>query len=284
MQNNLKSADAAVLFIMGQSNAHAAKSYLLAKDRITTPLKNVFSLDRKENQSFNIDKVTWSGFTTEGKNLGETLDHTTSFAYYVASMWQQAIDNGKNLPDLYIVQLSIGGQGIIEGMWNPDRAPVIKPGQLWEVNISLYPLAKKIIPLALESLKQKFNNPLILGLHWIGSESDTHINCSSNENTCELFDNFFDDILSFADNCPLYIYKLVFPAKDEYPQENIDAINKHLFRQVTRHKNSYFVEIDKTDLWQPFDELKGVFAKDKVHYTEKVHHFFAKQFFDEISK
>ena len=107
MQENV-----AVLFISGQSNAHAHGQLLKESDYIVNPLKNVFSLDRDPNQSFVITDVVWSGFTTQGKNLGETQDNTYSFAYFFAKLWQNAIDCGAmNLPDLYIVQVSVGSQG-----------------------------------------------------------------------------------------------------------------------------------------------------------------------------
>ena len=75
---------AAVLFINGQSNATAHQQFLSEEDRILTPMKNVFGLDRNPNQSFDITDVTWSGWTSMGKNLGESQDHTASLAYFVA--------------------------------------------------------------------------------------------------------------------------------------------------------------------------------------------------------
>ena len=57
---------AAVVFVSGQSNAHAHGQFLAPEDRITVPLKNVFSLDRDPNQSFAITDVVWSGYTTAG--------------------------------------------------------------------------------------------------------------------------------------------------------------------------------------------------------------------------
>jgi len=135
MQENV-----AVLFISGQSNAHAHGQLLKESDYIVNPLKNVFSLDRDPNQSFDITDVVWSGFTTQGKNLGETQDNTYSFAYFFAKLWQNAIDCGvADLPDLYIVQVSVGSQGIINGMWNRDKEKIMIPGPLDTVDISLFP-------------------------------------------------------------------------------------------------------------------------------------------------
>ena len=78
----------AVVFISGQSNAHAHGQKLTEEQQITEPLRNVFSLDRDPNQNYNLEKVVWSGFTTAGKNLGESQDHTASLGYHLANMWQ----------------------------------------------------------------------------------------------------------------------------------------------------------------------------------------------------
>ena len=96
---------AAVLFISGQSNAHAHGRFMAEEDRIVETMKNVFSLDRTPNRSFDITDVVWSGYTTAGKNLGESQDHTYTLASFVAKYWQKSIDEGEKLPDLYIVQI-----------------------------------------------------------------------------------------------------------------------------------------------------------------------------------
>ena len=112
----------AVFILLGQSNATGHGIPMAPEDRIETPLKNVFGLHRDHNQSFETQKLTWSGYTSEGMNLAETQDHTYSVANCLAGKWQKAIDGGKTLPDLYIVQIAIGAQGVREGyMWHPDR-------------------------------------------------------------------------------------------------------------------------------------------------------------------
>ena len=226
---------AAVLFISGQSNAHAHHQYLSEEEKITEPLKNVFALDRDPNQSFDIQDVVWSGFTTAGKNLGESQDHTASLAYHTALLWQNAIDNGMKLPDLYIVQVSIGSQGIINGMWNRDKEKVMKPGDLKNVDISLYPWALQVNRLAMENLKKQGFEPQVIGWHWIGSEQDILHAAYEREDFQERYDFFFDTMLeAIGAPCPLYLYKIFFQKvcpRFGVPVESVDHVNKALFHQ-----------------------------------------------------
>ncbi len=284
LHKNLQTADAAVIFIEGQSNAHAHGRFLIEKDRIKEPLKNVFSLDRAENQSFEITDVTWTGFKTFGNNLGETQDNTASMAYYLAKMWQNAIDNGIKLPNLYIVQISIGGQGIVNGMWNPKRPEKLHPGQLCEVDISLYPLALKINSLVMQNLKRQFKNPVVLGLHWIGSESDSCKDTVNKEGIEELYDSFFEGLLNSIGAPPLYLYKLVFGEIEVADQSGKDIINSLFLRQIKRYNNAFLVETDKIEDYNKEKPDRGIFARDNIHYLEKVHKWFAQSFFEEIIK
>ena len=97
---------APILVVLGQSNAHAHATKLPDDEIIRTPLKNVHGLSREYNQAYGLDDVTWTGFTTGGMNLGETQDDTCCLANVFAAKWQKAIDDGAELPDLYIIQIS----------------------------------------------------------------------------------------------------------------------------------------------------------------------------------
>ena len=66
----------AVFILLGQSNAVGHGIPMEEKDRITTPLKNVFGLHRRENQRFDLQKLIWSGYESGGMNLAEEQDHT----------------------------------------------------------------------------------------------------------------------------------------------------------------------------------------------------------------
>ena len=104
----------AVFILLGQSNATGHGIPMAPEDRIETPLANVFGLHRDQNQSFDITQLTWSGYTSCGMNLAETQDHTYSVANCLAASWQAQINAGAALPDLYIIQIAIGAQGVRE--------------------------------------------------------------------------------------------------------------------------------------------------------------------------
>ena len=274
---------AAVLFISGQSNAHAHAQILAEKDRILQPLKNVFSLDRNPNQSFEITDVVWSGFTTAGKNLGETQDHTASFAYHFSKLWQGAIDGGAKLPDLYIVQISIGSQGIVNGMWNRDKEKVMEPGPLDTVNISLFPWAQKVNRLVMENLRKNGKDPYIIGWHWIGSEQDIIDKVYLREDFQERYDYFFDTILtSMGQACPVFIYKVNckrYSNRRELPADAVDLVNQALKKQLVRLPSAQMVDAAQCPLWDPSKEHDGIYAADDGHYLPETQKWFAETFF-----
>jgi len=282
----IKDNKVAVVFINGQSNAHAHRQYLKEEEYITMPLKNVFSLDRNPNQSFDITDVVWSGFTTAGKNLGETQDNTASMAYYLAKLWQNAIDNGANLPDLYIVQISIGSQGIVNGMWNRDKEKVITPGPLKTVDISLFPLALNINRLVLDNLKKAGKTPVVIGWHWIGSEQEAGNRAYEQEGIHERYNYFFDSMMnSMGKKVPLYLYKLYTEkrcAQLGLPEEATKAINELLLSQSRRFTDVTVVKAENCPLWDANHPNLGIFAEDNVHYLAGVHKWYAETFFEKI--
>lgn len=279
---------AAVMFVGGQSNAHAHNQVMEEQDRIYEPLQNVFSLDRKENQSFDITDVVWSGYTTEGKNLGESQDHTYTLASFVAKRWQKAIEEGADLPDLYIVQISIGSQGIINGMWNPDKERVLKPGKLGVADIALFDLATHVYPLAMANLKKQGLEPVVVGFHWLGCEQEVWNETYLRADMQSRYDAFFDAMTgAIGEACPMYLYQLQlqeFCKKHEIPQEAVAIINGAMEKQCHRYPGSTFVRLDQCPHWDPTDEHKGVYAKDNGHYLAKTQAWFADRFWKDLEK
>lgn len=85
---------------------------------------------------FDNKELKWSGYTSFGMNLAEEQDNTYSLANCLAKLWQDEIDSGnkRNLPDLYIVHIAIGAQGVTEGyMWNLDYE---KKADSWKTRYS----------------------------------------------------------------------------------------------------------------------------------------------------
>lgn len=269
----------AVVFISGQSNAHAHGQALPESERIVKPLPNVFSLDRDPNQSFDITGVVWSGFTTAGKNLGESQDHTCSLGYYLAKMWQSAIDSGASLPDLYIVQISIGSQGILNGMWNRDREKVLVPGPLGTVNIALFPFAQHIYRLVMADLE----DPLLLGFHWLGCEQEIWHEAYKSPELEERYDHFFDTMLTaIGAPCPVYFYETYLKLccqRFGIPEEAAAGVNTAIYRQAER-LDATLVRAQDSPFWDPDAPGYGIFAPDNGHYKAQVQHWYAQRFYD----
>ena len=271
----------ALVFISGQSNAHAHGQFLAEEDRIVRPLANVFSLDRDPNQSFGISALQWSGFTTAGKNLGETQDHTASLGYHLARLWQDAIDGGTDLPDLYIVQISVGSQGILNGMWNRDREKVLIPGPLGTAKIALFALAQHIYRLVMADMP----DAQLLGFHWLGSEQEVWNGAYRSPELEERYDDFFDTLLSVMGKpCPVYIYETYldrFCREQGLPAEAAAGVNAALYRQAERLGGT-LVRAKDSPFWDPAAPGCGIFAPDNGHYTAQVQKWFAQSFFGEL--
>lgn len=285
MKNKLDTK-ACVLFINGQSNATAHMQYLKEEDRIYEPMKNVFSLDKNPNQSFDIDDVVWSGWTSMGKNLGETQDHTASMAYFIAKKWQAAIDAGKDLPDLYIVQISFGSQGIINGMWNRDKELILKPGKLGEGDIALLPLALRINRMVMANLRSAGLNPKVIGWHWLGCEQEIWNEVYLKEDFTERYDYHFDNMISsMGGEVPTYLYKVVVKGGCErfnLPLEAEDYINAEISRQADR-LGAKLVDVRTSPYWDETNETTyGVLASDRAHYLPFVQEWFADRFLEDI--
>ncbi len=161
----------AVFMLFGQSNAVGHAMPMKAEDIINTPLKNVYGLNRYPNQSFDTKELVFTGYTSHSMNLAETQDNTYSVANCLAKRWQDAIDSGESLPDLYIIHIAIGSQGVY-GMWNPERERKLIPGKLGECDISMYPLAVHVLKLFNKFIKQNALSPDFVGIHWRGGEQE----------------------------------------------------------------------------------------------------------------
>lgn len=162
----------AVFMLFGQSNAVGHAMPMEEKDIINTPLKNVYGLNRNPNQSFDTTELIFEGYTSHSMNLAEKQDNTYSVANCLAQRWQNDIDAGVDLPDLYIIHIAIGAQGVY-GMWSPHREKKLIPGELSTVDISMYPLAIHVLGLAKKYFEENEMEPDFVGIHWRGGEQET---------------------------------------------------------------------------------------------------------------
>ena len=272
----------AVFILLGQSNAVGHGIPMAAEDRILVPMKNVFGLSRQENQSFDIDRLSWSGYTSHGTNLAETQDHTHSIANCLAARWQAHMDAGNayGLPDLYIVHIAIGAQGVTKGyLWHPETEKMLIPGVLGKVKISLFSFASHIFSLVDASFAEMGKEYEVIGLHWRGGENDITAPIATLAQELRgiyttLFDRF-DSLLHFP---PVILHRLVCAdrmrdldptgALEYLPKMHI--INAEFDRLAEQRENVSVFDVTHAPQYRPNVVGNGLFIRDNVHFTPEV--------------
>lgn len=281
----MQNKKAVVFILLGQSNAVGHGVPMQEKDIIKTPLKNVFGLNREENQSFENTELVWRGYTSFGTNLAEEQDNTYSVANCLATLWQNHIDNGNegNLPDLYIIQIAIGAQGVTDGyMWHPDRKEKLIPGELGTVDISLFPFCKHIFSLLDDSFSKMNKEYEIIGLHWRGGENDM---TATEEYLSSYLENIYTQIFD-AFNCilgmpPIVLHRIVSPdrANDVDPTgqylKNMNYINSVFDILQRKHENISVFDVRNAPQYIPNVRGNGLFIEDAVHFTPEVNRWVA---------
>lgn len=281
-----------VFILFGQSQAVGHGIPMEEKDIINKPLNNVFGLHRRNNQSFDIQHLTWEGYISSGMNLAEEQDDTYSLANCLATLWQREIDNGIDLPDLYIIHIAIGAEGITykclpdgekrKYMWNPECEKKLIPGKLGTVDISLYPFSLHILSLLDNSFKEMGKEYEIMNLYWRGGENEI-------ETPIELYKDklkaMYEDIFSgfysaIGHKVPLTVNKVLCRegVLKKFPNE-ICAIPASECEKSLDYVNSVFEELaQENDNIVVFDSSNapfytenksgnGIFIEDLVHYT-----------------
>lgn len=284
---------AAVFVILGQSNATGHAVPMAQEDIISTPLKNVFGLHREQNQSFDIKELCWSGYTSGGMNLGEEQDHTYSIPNCLAAYWQKHIDAGNqwNLPDLYIIQMAIGGQGITRKyMWYPEREQKLIPGKLGTVNISMFPLIKHIFSLLDDSFRKRNVDYEIMGLHWRGGEDDTGEDEQyMAENQEKLYQQAFDVFDELLHTPPIVLHKIICGDRmnDLDPSgkrlRNMNFINEVFYKLEADRGNVKVFDPACTPQYIPGVRGNGIFREDVIHFTPEVNQWIAKHILEEYA-
>ena len=278
---------AAVFILLGQSNAVGHGIPMCEEDVIRRPLKNVFGLSREKNQSYDITELAWSGYTSFGMNLAEEQDNTYSLANCLASLWQRHIDDGNlyALPDLYIIQIAIGAQGVTEEyMWYPERAPRLVPGKLFEVDISLFPFSTHIFSLLDPGFSKMGKEYEIIGLHWRGGENDVTASASDLSERLEpIYRTIFDAWNALLRHPPIVLHKIVCPdrmneldASGAYLQ-NMHCINDVFDRLVQGYENVSLFDPRTAPQYVPDIRANGLFIEDAVHFTPEVNAWIAQE-------
>ena len=281
----MSSKKAAVFIMLGQSNAVGHGLPMAEEDKILSPLKNVFGLDRKDNQSFETAGLFWSGYTSGGMNLAETQDHTYSVPNCLAALWQKHIDGGNalGLPDLYIIQIAIGAQGVSEKyMWHPDREKKLIPGVLGTVDISLFPFACHIFGLLEESFAKKGIDYEVIGLHWRGGENDVDVPKPELEQHLEaIYTRLFDAFNALLGTPPTVLHRIVCPDRMNEMDppggylENMHWINRLFDVLALRYENLSVFDPRQAPQFVPDERGNGIFIEDAVHFTPEVNRWVA---------
>ena len=274
----------AVFMIFGQSNAVGHGVPMEEKDYISTPLKNVFGLNRDPNQSYDSTELFFTGYTSFGMNLAETQDNTYSVPNCLAKRWQSAIDEGDNLPDLYIIQIAIGSQGVY-GMWHPDREKKLIPGVHGSCDVSMYPLATHVLSLFNKYVKENDLDPDFIGIHWRGGEQETWQHTSNLEGKLKpLYLRIFNGLReALGYEAPIILHRMPFVQvmKNADPSGKcLDSMNyiNNLFEELTG-------ELPKTTVFDirqaPFYDENAwdcnIFRWDLIHYSPRANDYVAEQ-------
>ena len=274
--------EAAVFILLGQSNAVGHGTPMEASDIIDTPLSNVYGLSRAKNQSFDISTLTFSGYTSAGMNLGEEQDDTYSVANCLAAEWQAAIDAGEDLPDLYIIHIAIGAEGVgeyIENgevkdlyMWNPDYPTTLVPGRLGTVDISLYSFTTHILSMVEDSLNRIGKTAAYTQLHWRGGENDVQDYESLDyidTNLAPIYDTMFEGFYSaLGETVPTVLHRIML---DPDPNTNkplaMQKINELFERYAEENSNMSIFDPREAPHYDETRSDKGIFIQDRVHYS-----------------
>ena len=276
-----------VFILLGQSNATGHASPMTDENKISVPLNNVFGLQRRDNQSFDINKLTWSNYISAGTNLAEEQDDTYSLANCMAKLWQKKIDDGIHLPDLYIVQIAIGAEGVTENyMWYPEREKKLVPGRLGEVDISLYPFTLHIFSLLEKSLGGEYD---IMGIHWRGGEEETDVRLSHLKNVLrEIYDRIFEGFyVSLGKRVPVVLHKMASEERCREMNvtgEDVDCmhfINKTFDELAKDNENISVFDVTNAPHYDKNEFRYGIFLPDGGHYTPQTNVWVANTIIDE---
>ena len=271
---------AAVFILLGQSNAVGHSLPMDEADKIVAPLTNVFGLSREENQSYTNAALTWSGYTSHGMNLAEEQDHTYSVANCLAQQWQDAIDGGVALPDLYIVQIAIGAQGITPGyMWHPDYPQILNPGKLGKVKMALTPFTTNILALLKDSIRARGAEPEIMGIHWRGGENDFYSGGEVYRPVLKpLYEQIFGSFYqALGEKVPTVLHKLVCFERPVTEQglSNLHFINQVFDALAEENDNISVFDVRQAPYYVPGIPGEGLFKADFVHFTTEVNQWVA---------
>ncbi len=281
--------DATVFILFGQSNASGHETPMRKEDIIEKGLKNVYGLRRENHYKFDNTCLKWENYTSYGMNLGEDYPNSYSVANILASLWQNAVDSGKNLPDLYIIQMARGAHGVTPAyMWFPEYERVIDYMPEGWTKVALFPYSLNILSLVDKSFKQMGKSYEIMGLHWRGGENDmtekTEYLKENLENIYKTLFGGFKDALKADFPVILHLMPCFDRANDMDPTgefyKRLEYINEIFFKLERENDDISTFDITKAPFFNPYVRGNGLYVEDVVHYTEQSNKWVAQKIFD----
>ncbi|MGW2543318.1 galactose-binding domain-containing protein [Kitasatospora sp. NPDC001574] len=272
--------------MLGQSNAEGWYAPLDAADKTKCQsLNRVKGLNRTDNRAAGATSATWSQYNCSGNNLGAV--EGTGLNYNVASAtalrWQRATEAGTALPDLNVIHIAWGSQGIQDT--DTDYGPNTRwwPGRDPNDVEALFPLAMNTITNGLRALEAAGKQPRLIGIHW--NQWEAEAGNASTVSTAAIqaaFLKVFNPLRTITGDtgAPFFLYR---PRSDRYNQAS------------TGHATQALTAIAATAPYKLLDAANatsatgvalydasntntyGIFSSDGKHYTGDVHKWFADQ-------
>ncbi|MED7948812.1 galactose-binding domain-containing protein [Streptomyces sp. BE303] len=277
--------DAPVLIVLGQSNAEGWGAPLDAADSAKCQsLNRVKGLNRTNNRVAGATSATWSQYTCVGNNLGQ--EHVGGLNYNVASAtalrWQRATEGGTTLPDLNVIHIAWGSQGIQDT--DTDYGPNTRwwPGRDPSDVEALFPLAMNTITNGLRALQAAGKQPRVIGIHWNQWEAEAgNASTISTSHIQQAFLKVFDPLRTITGDtaAPFFLYrprsKAYNLASTEHATQALTVISASGPYKLLDAANA--TSAAGTPLYQPTNAPNfGIFT-DTKHYSADVHKWFADQ-------
>jgi len=280
--------DAPVLVVLGQSNAQGYNQFLTGADvsRIGQHLAHVKGLSVAANRSLTTEDVSWDGFSVDNHNLGDYSQNTYNLAGEFAKLWDDAVtQHTANLPDLYVIHIAWPGQGIKgwengnNNLWWPERTPD-------SIN-SQFPLANRMLGMAMQNLIKAGKRPRLIGIHWDQWETEAWSHSFATQ--ADVVRNYKNLIEQFqatvgGADFPFYLYYPRTPAYDAAATAMIASA----FTQMAQDKSLNVSLIDAAaakdeaghPLYSTDKPYYGIFDTDSLHYSGTVQKWFARKQWD----
>ncbi|MBI6550490.1 hypothetical protein [Xenorhabdus lircayensis] len=280
--------DAPLFIVLGQSNSYGHRTQLPPDERIIQGLNNVFTLSLPEVYSINFPTINWTGLTSLGNaNIGTPVglprgnqDHPYNAANRFAQFWQEHINRGNalHLPDLYVILIGWGGQGMYldnppDNRWAPERDPK-------DVE-SLYPRAIRTLRMAVQSLCKMGKNPRILAVHWNQWEAETESLAAAKASEMN-FTRITTDI-SEAIGSHKIPWRLYYPLSVAFDPINTSYVNEAINDVIAADpKYRTLIDARNSPNYTGIAPEYGVFLPDEMHYDGDTQTWFAQHEWEQI--